>query len=414
MIAEIITIGDELLIGQTVDTNSAWMGSELSRIGFDVYRITSVSDRRDEIIKVLTEVTGRSDVVLITGGLGPTTDDITKHTLCEFFSTKLVPDTRVLEMIEMMIKKRNFQMNENNRRQADVPENCRVLYNSTGTAPGMWFEKNKTIFVSMPGVPVEMKHIMTLHVLPELQKRFSSQVIIHKNIMVHGIPEARLAEILSGFESEMPENIKLAYLPSFSTIKLRLTAKGKERKDITEAVAKQVIKLYTIIPDYIYGEDEESMEMKVGALLLEKKATLSTVESCTGGSIAKMITSVPGSSGYFTGSLIAYDNSVKTGLLNVPAGIISQNGAVSRETVEAMARGGAQLFGTTYTIATSGIAGPAGGTDEKPVGTVWIAISGPSGVVSDKFVFGNDRNINIARSSISALNLLRKQILGKG
>jgi nicotinamide-nucleotide amidase len=413
MKAEIITIGDELLIGQTIDTNSAWMGAELSRIGFDVYRITSVSDKRDDIIKVLSEVSGRSDVVLITGGLGPTSDDITKHTLSEFFSTKLVPDTRVLEMIELMLKKRNFQMNENNRRQADVPENCRVLYNATGTAPGMWFEKNNTIYVSMPGVPVEMKHIMTVHVLPELQKRFSSQVIIHKNIMVHGIPEARLAEILSGFESEMPESIKIAYLPSFSTIKLRLTGKGKARDKIEKMISEQVRKLYSIIPDLIYGEDEESMEMKVGYLLLENKATLSTVESCTGGSIARMITSVPGSSDYFKGSVIAYDNNVKTSLVKVPPEVITKYGAVSRETVEAMARGGAQLLGTTYTIATSGIAGPSGGTGEKPVGTVWIAISGPAGVVSEKFVFGNDRNINIARSSISALNLLRKQILGK-
>jgi nicotinamide-nucleotide amidase len=316
-------------------------------------------------------------------------------------------------MIEMMLKKRNFQMNENNRRQADVPENCRVLYNATGTAPGMWFEKNNTIYVSMPGVPVEMKHIMTVHILPELQKRFSSQVIIHKNIMVHGIPEARLAEILYGFESEMPETIKIAYLPSFSTIKLRLTGKGEERDEIEKMVAEQVSKLYSIIPDLIYGEDEESMEMKVGSLLLEKKATLSTSESCTGGSVARMITSVPGSSAYFKGSVIAYDNSIKTGVLNVPPEIITNYGAVSRETVEAMARGGAHLFGTTYTIATSGVAGPSGGTDEKPVGTVWIAISGPAGVVSEKFIFGNDRNINIARSSISALNLLRRHILGK-
>jgi nicotinamide-nucleotide amidase len=414
MRAEIITIGDELLIGQTVDTNSAWMGAELSVIGFDIYRITSVSDKRDEIISILREATGRSDVVLITGGLGPTSDDITKHTLCEFFGTKLISDPKVLEMIETMVKKRNFRMNENNRMQADVPESCKVLYNLTGTAPGMWFEKNNTIFVSMPGVPLEMKHIMTVHVLPELKNRFSSQVIIHKNIMVHGMPEARLAEILSGFEAEMPEFIRIAYLPSFSTIKLRLTGKGKERNFITKAIAEQVSKLYAIIPQLIFGEDEESMEQKVGSLLLERKATLSTAESCTGGSVARMITSVPGSSGYFTGSVIAYDNNIKTGLLNVPADIISGYGAVSRETVEAMARGGAKLFQTTYSIATSGIAGPSGGSEDKPVGTIWIAISGPSGVISEKFVFGNDRNMNIARSSISALNLLRKQILGKG
>jgi nicotinamide-nucleotide amidase len=413
MKAEIITIGDELLIGQTIDTNSAWMGAELSLIGFDVYRITSVSDKREEILKILGEVTGRSEVVLITGGLGPTSDDITKQTLCEFFSTSLIRDHKVLEMIEVMVKKRNFQMNDNNRRQADVPENCRVLYNETGTAPGMWFEKSKTIFVSMPGVPVEMKHLMTMHVLPELQKRFSSQFILHKNIMTYGMPEARLAEILSEFESGLPDNVKIAYLPSFGTIKLRLTGKGKERETIIKAVADQVRKLYSIIPDLIFAEDEEPMEKKVGSLLLETKCTLSTAESCTGGSIAKMITSVPGSSEYFLGSVVAYDNKVKTSLLNVPADVIAEFGAVSCETVEAMARGGADLFGTTYTIATSGIAGPAGGTAGKPVGTIWIAVAGPTGVISEKFVFGNDRKMNIARSSNAALNLLRKQIKGK-
>jgi nicotinamide-nucleotide amidase len=413
MRAEIITIGDELLIGQTIDTNSAWMGSELSRIGFDVNRITSVSDKKDEIIRILSEVTGRANVVLITGGLGPTSDDITKHTLCDFFSTKLVRDQRVLEMVEMMVKRRNFQMNENNRRQADVPENCRILYNSTGTAPGMWFEKDNTIFVSMPGVPLEMKHLMTLHVLPELQKRFFSQFIVHKNIMTYGMPEARLAEILMVFESELPESVKIAYLPSFGTIKLRLTGKGNDRETITEAVADQVRKLYSIIPELIYGEDEESMEMKVGKLLLENNATLSTVESCTGGSVAHLITGVPGCSGYFMGSVVAYDNKIKTGLLNVPEEIIEKHGAVSRETVEAMARGGAAVFGTTYTIATSGIAGPSGGTADKPVGTVWVAVSGPYGIISEKFVFGNDRRMNIARSSIAALNLLRRQISNK-
>jgi nicotinamide-nucleotide amidase len=413
MKAEIITIGDELLIGQTVDTNSAWIGSELSRIGFDVYRITSVSDKRDEIIRILTEVTGRSEVVLITGGLGPTSDDITKHALCEFFSTKLIPDPKVLEMIEQMVRKRNFQMNDNNRRQADVPENCRVLYNATGTAPGMWFEMNNTIFVSMPGVPPEMKHLMTVHVLPELQKRFSSQVIVHKNIMTYGMPEARLAEILSEFESGLPESVRIAYLPSFGVIKLRLTGKGSERDATTRLVAEQVNKLYTVIPDLIYGEDEESMEKKIGSLLLAGKATLSTAESCTGGSVARMITSVPGSSGYFKGSVIAYDNKVKTELLRVPSETLLKYGAVSRETVEAMAKGGAHLFGTTYAIATSGIAGPDGGTTDKPVGTVWIAVTGPKGTISEKFVFGSDRNINITRSSISALNLLRKQITGK-
>jgi nicotinamide-nucleotide amidase len=411
MKAEIITIGDELLIGQTVNTNSAWLGSELSRLGFDIHRAISISDNHDEILSILKEFTGKSDVVLITGGLGPTSDDITRISLCEFFETRLVTDKHVLGMIEEMLKKRNGIMNENNRLQAEVPENCRVLYNSTGTAPGLWFEKDGTIFVSMPGVPHEMKHIMMIHVLPELQRRFSSQSIHHKNIMTYGMPEARLAELLSGFESELPSNIRLAYLPTFGIIKLRLTGKGKESEQIINEVKRQVEKLYHLIPDLIFGEDEESMEKKIGSLLRVRRATLSIVESCTGGSISRLITSVPGSSEYFMGSVIAYDNAVKTGLLKIPADIITKNGAVSRETVEAMALAGKVLFGTTFSVATSGIAGPSGGSEDKPVGTIWIAVSGPKKTISEKFVYGNDRNINISRSSITAMNLLRKQIL---
>jgi nicotinamide-nucleotide amidase len=412
MKAEIITIGDELLIGQTVDTNSAWIGAELSRSGFDIYRITSVSDKHDEILRILNEASGRSDVVLITGGLGPTSDDITKNTLCEFFGSRLVTDRRVLEMIEEMLRRRNFTMNENNLRQAEVPDKCRVLYNATGTAPGMWFERNNTVFISMPGVPLEMKHIMSTHVLPELHKRFSSQVIVHRNIMTYGMPEARLAEILSGFESNLPDSVKIAYLPSFGIIKLRLTVKGKDRGVIEKIADEQVSRLYSVIPDLIYGENEETMEMKIGALLRERNETLSAAESCTGGSVARLITSVPGSSDYFTGSVVAYNNRIKTDVLKVPASVIGKYGAVSRETVEAMARGAAKLFGTTYSVAASGIAGPGGGTPDKPVGTIWIAVSGPSSLVSEKLVYGNDRNINITRSSISALNLLRRQILG--
>ena len=268
--AIIITIGDELLIGQTIDTNSAWMGAELSKSGFDVERMISIHDRRDDIINALSEAAGKTDVVLITGGLGPTSDDITKQTLCEFFNTKLVVNTGVLEMIEDMMRHRNFAMNENNRRQAEVPESCRVLKNATGTAPGMWFENKGTIFVFMPGVPHEMKYLMQEYVLPELNKRFTSQFIIHKNIMTYGTFEAKLAELLVGFEAALPKNIKLAYLPAAGVIKLRLTAVGNEKDILLKAINEQVGILYKIIPEFIYGEDEEALEMVIGRLLRKR------------------------------------------------------------------------------------------------------------------------------------------------
>lgn len=413
MKAEIITIGDELLIGQTVDTNSAWIGAELSKIGFEVFRITSISDKRNHILKILGEAAGRSEVVIITGGLGPTSDDITRQTLCDFFETRLVFNEEVFKMIEKMLLRRNFPMNNNNRRQAEVPESCRILFNASGTAPGMWFEKDSTIFISMPGVPFEMMHIMKEHVIPELKKRFRTQVIIHRNIMTYGTFEARLSEILNDFEAELPEGIKLAYLPSSGVIKLRLTGFGTDHKVLSGTIEEQVGKLYKIIPEYIYGENEESLEMAVGRLLTNKNATLCTAESCTGGKIAQMITSIPGSSTYFKGSVIAYDNSVKIKLLNVPENILIKNGAVSRETVEKMAAGARNLFNTDFTVATSGIAGPEGGTEEKPVGTIWIAVATNEKIVTEKYVFGDDRIVNIKRFSLAALNLLRKQIISK-
>lgn len=411
MRASIITIGDELLIGQTVDTNSAWMGSELSKLGFDVHKMTSIHDRREDILAALAEAEENSDVVLITGGLGPTSDDITKQTLCEYFNTKLVLNERVLEMVTEMMTRRNFQMNENNRRQAEVPELCRVLENESGTAPGMWFEKNKTVFVSMPGVPNEMKHLMNVHVIPELKKHYVSQAIIHKNIMTYGMPEAKLAELLFNFESDLPREIKLAYLPSEGIIKLRLTATGKNRQALETTIHEQVEKLYKIVPDVIFAEDEESLEIVIGRLLKEKNSTLCTAESCTGGQIANKITSVAGSSQWYVGSVVAYANNIKTKLLDVPDEIINRHGAVSREVVTLMATGSRKLFGADYSVATSGIAGPDGGTSEKPVGTIWIAVSSSKGVTAEKYTYSTDRIYNIKRFSVAALNLLRKQIL---
>lgn len=412
MRAQIISIGDELLIGQTINTNAAWIGAELSKLGFEISRMISIPDKKDDILKVLAESAGKSDVVLITGGLGPTSDDITKPVLCEFFETKMVTDPEVLAIIEKMMFRRNFPMNENNRRQAEVPQSCKVLYNATGTAPGMWFEKQGTVFVSMPGVPLEMKHIMTEHVLPELAKKYRTQTIIHRNIMTYGTPEAKLAEILTGFEAGLPEYVRLAYLPSFGIIKLRLTGKGNNRAILEKTVDEHVKRLYEIIPELIYAENEETMEMTVGRLLKSKNSTLSTAESCTGGNISHMITSVPGSSKYYIGSVVAYDNRVKTMLLEVHPETIMKYGAVSGEVAEAMAKGAMDLFSTDYSVAVTGIAGPDGGTDEKPAGTVWISVASKNKSTTRKFIFGNDRNINIMRFSVAALDMLRQQIIG--
>jgi len=407
---EIITIGDEILIGQTVDTNSAWMGGELNLIGININRITSISDNRDEIISALNEALSRAEVVLITGGLGPTSDDLTKDTLAGYFGGKLVMDAGVLENITERLRRRNLNMNENNRQQAMVPDNCKVLQNLTGTAPGMLFEKSGKIVVSMPGVPHEMKHIMKEHVLPLLAERLPGGVIVHKNIMTYGVAEAILAERLTTFEDQLPGEVRLAYLPAYGVIKLRLTAAGSDEKKIRKSVSEQVEKLYKIIPDVIYGEDEVMLEEVVGKLLNDNKLTVSTAESCTGGKIASLITSVPGSSGWFRGSVVAYDNSIKTGILGVSKETLRLYGAVSAETAGEMARGARRLMGTDYSVAVTGIAGPTGGTAEKPVGTVWIAIDSERGVVTEKQIFADNRQINISRSSYGALNLLRKQI----
>lgn len=411
MKAEILTIGDELLIGQTIDTNSAWIGSELSLAGFDVMKKTSIHDIRTDILDALEEAEGRSDVVIITGGLGPTSDDITKPALCDFFGTKLVMNLEVLAMITEMMERRNFPMNLNNRRQAEVPESCRVLTNAAGTAPGMWFERGGTIFVSLPGVPSEMKYLMNTHILPELKQRFRSQAIVHRNIMTYGVPEALLAEKLEGFEAGLPAGIKLAYLPSAGIIKLRLTGTGRDAGSVAELVETYIRMLYSIIPDVIFGEEGETLEMAVGRLLRERGKTLGTAESCTGGNIARLITSVPGSSDYFFGSVVSYANSVKAKVLGVDVKLIESYGAVSEPVVMAMAEGARTLLSVDYAVATSGIAGPDGGTGSKPVGTLWTAVSSASGTDAEMHTFGTDRLTNISRFSNVALNMLRKQII---
>ena len=411
MKAEIITIGDELLIGQTIDTNSAWIGAELSQAGFDICRKISIHDKREDILDAVSEAVSKYDIVLITGGLGPTSDDITKQTLCDIFDGTLVVNTTVLSMINEMMLRRGIPMNEINRKQAEVPDSCRVLYNKMGTAPGMWFEKEGTIFISMPGVPYEMKYIMNEHVLPELKKRFHSQVVIHRNIMTYGTSESRLAEILTGFEKSLPAEIKLAYLPSYGIIKLRLTGTGQSKELIENTVNEQVVKLYSIIPQFIYSEIDEQIENYIANLLKERKLTICTAESCTGGKIAQMLTSIPGSSQYYKGSVIAYDNGIKTSFLNVPEEMMADYGAVSEQVAAKMAIEVRKKFNTDYSVATSGIAGPEGGSEFKPVGTVYIAVSSDNGVITERYVFSKDRISNINRFSIASLNLLRKQIL---
>lgn len=408
---EIITIGDELLIGQTIDTNSAWMGSELNLIGIRVNRITSISDKREEIISAVDEALSRADIVLITGGLGPTSDDITKETLCEYFGAKMILDEVVLREVTERLQKRNYKMNENNRRQAMVPDKCTVLINKAGTAPGMLFRQGNKIIVSLPGVPYEMKHLMKEQVIPLLSKEVTGYVIVHKNIMTYGTFEAILAERLGIFEKELPAEVRLAYLPAQGVIKLRLTAMGDSEKTINDIISHQVKKLYTILPDVIYGEDEVTLEETIGILLYDKGLTVSTAESCTGGKIASMITSVAGSSAWFKGSVVAYDNDLKKEILGVRQMTLEAHGAVSEETAMEMADGARRVMGTDFAVAVTGIAGPTGGSPEKPVGTVWIAVASEKGMAAEKQVFGDDRIVNISRSSNAALNLLRRQII---
>lgn len=412
MLAEIVTIGDEILIGQIVDTNSAWMGTILNETGIKVHQITSVSDNREHILTALKEASRRADIILITGGLGPTRDDITKHTLCEYFNTKLRLNEEVLEDVTNIFKKFGRTVTDINRKQAEVPENCTPLRNKNGTAPGMWFEEKGKIYVSMPGVPFEMKGLMTTEVLPRLKQKFTLPVIIHKNVLTQGIGESALAERISDWEDSLAkEEIKLAYLPASSTVRLRLTITGKDATVLQERIDRKVSELVKLVDDYIYGYDNETLEGNIGKLLLKKKQSVSTAESCTGGAIAARLVSISGSSAYFKGSVIAYSYEVKTNELGVSKETLEKHGAVSQEVVEQMAVAIKKKMKTDYSIAVSGIAGPDGGTADKPVGTVWIAIASPNKVFSKRFQFAGDRERNILVTGLTALNLLRKEIL---
>jgi len=407
MNAEIITIGDEILIGQIVDTNSAWMATELNAIGVKIAQITSISDNPEHLVTALNDARKRADVVLMTGGLGPTKDDRTKTVLTSYFNSKLVLHQPTLDQIQSMFKARRLTNIQLNADQAMVPECCTVLSNPVGTAPGMWFEENKVIFISMPGVPFEMKQLMTDHVLPRLKVLCTDGKIVHRTIQTIGIPESFLAKQLENWEDALPDHIHLAYLPSPGLIRLRLSAFGNNEQVLETEVNNQVEKLNQIIPDAIFGYGEITISQVVGELLKSKKSMVSVAESCTGGLISHEITSVSGSSEWFKGAVIAYSNEIKEKILHVKSQTLEEHGAVSEQVVRQMAEGVREIMGTEYAIATSGVAGPTGGTPEKPVGMVWIAVSGPGETVSNVFQLASDRGRNITRASLTALDMLR-------
>ncbi|MFT4543569.1 MAG: nicotinamide-nucleotide amidase [Bacteroidia bacterium] len=410
MKVEIITIGDEILIGQIVDTNSAWMAQKLNEIGVKVDRIVTITDELDDIQSSLAEAEKRADIVLITGGLGPTKDDVTKKALAEYFNCDYTFYPEIAEHISRLFARFGKEITEINRLQAELPSACKALQNNQGTAPGMWFEKEETVFVSMPGVPYEMKGIMKDHVLPMITEKFKVPTIIHKTILTMGMGESWLSEHISDWEDELPHEIKLAYLPSPGRVRLRLSAYGKDEKSLKSKLQIEADKLIQLIPDLVYGFDDDTIENVVGELLRKKNLTVATAESCTGGLIAHKLTSIPGSSGYFLGSVIAYAYEVKTQSLDVDKKDLLEHGAVSEVVVTQMAEGARKAMKTDYAIAVSGIAGPDGGTDEKPVGTVWIAVSGPKGTRAEKHQFGHNRKRNIEMSANTGLNMLRKEL----
>jgi nicotinamide-nucleotide amidase len=413
MIAEIITIGDELLIGQVVDTNSSWMGQRLNEIGIKVMQITSVSDDKDHIVKALKEAEQRADVILITGGLGPTKDDITKITLAEYFGSEMIMNDEALENVKSIFKKYNRPVLEVNVKQALVPAKCKVLINKQGTAPAMYFNENQKHYFSMPGVPFEMKYIMQEYVIPTLAEMNGGIIIKHESINTAGIGESFLAEQIEKIEEQLPPNIKLAYLPKLGTVRLRLTGYFKNESEHAELL-KYKAAIINEIKENVVAEEDISLEESVLRKLIAANKTLSTAESCTGGYIGHLMTSIAGSSAAYEGGVISYSYDLKKYTLGVKEETLSTFGAVSKETVEEMVLGALEHFKTDYAIACSGIAGPGGGTEDKPVGTVWIAVASNNKVYSRKFQFGNQRLQNIERTAIQALwmlfRLLREEL----
>lgn len=410
VLAEIITIGDEILYGQVVDTNSAFMGAELGKIGIRIKQITSISDEAAHIKKALDEALSRTDVILITGGLGPTKDDLTKTTLAEYFGVGLKLDEQSLADVTEIFRRHGRELTELNRQQAFLPENCQPIRNVLGTAPGMWFETAGKIMVSMPGVPFEMKRMMTDIVLPRLQQHFALPEINHKVIQTIGIGESFLAEKIAAWEDNLPNNIKLAYLPSLGSVRLRLTGLDTGTDNLERQMQQEVDKLSNLIPEYIFAYGEVTLPQAIGNLLKERGLTIAAAESCTGGMVAQKLTGISGSSAYFLGGLVAYDNAVKIEHLGVAEVTIHTYGAVSEETVTEMAQNIRQKFKTDIGIATSGIAGPTGGTPEKPVGTIWIAYADAGQTIARKLSFNRTRELNIEYTTMAVLNLVRQSL----
>ena len=409
--AEIITIGDEILYGQITDTNTQWISAELDKIGIRTIRKSSIGDAEEAILKIFEESSQRADLVIVTGGLGPTKDDITKKTFCKYFNTELITHPQALADVTDFFKKRGRELSEINKSQGEIPANATFIQNTMGTAPGMWFEQNGVVFVSMPGVPYEMKSMMTLTLLPKLQEHFKTPVIFHKVIRTVGIGESYLAEMIETWEDALPSTIKLAYLPSMGNVKLRLTGFGEDLQVVKSQVEEQFQNILPTIQEYVYGFGKDELEEVIGRILTERKETVSVAESCTGGYLGHQFTKVSGSSAYFVGGILAYDNAVKINQLGVKPETLNTYGAVSEQTVIEMSKNVRKLMKSTYGLATSGVAGPSGGTPEKPVGTIWVAISSEKGVITKQLTLGGSREQNIHLTSVNILNLLRTKCL---
>ncbi len=409
--AEILTIGDEILFGQIVDTNSQWISSELDTLGIKTVRKTTVADIETEILEAVDQALSRADIILITGGLGPTKDDLTKPCLAKYFDCELVLYQQALDDLYKIFDRLGREMTETNRQQAYLPSRCSMITNRAGTAPGMWFQEKNQVVVSMPGVPHEMKIMMTEQILPKLQSVFKTPVIYHRLIKTIGIGESWLSDKITPWEEQLPAHIKLAYLPGLGEVKLRLTAIGNEMESLKQEVSNQILELYKLAGRYIYGFDKDTLPLIVGNILSNKDLTVSVAESCSGGSVAKALTGIPGSSKYFTGAVVAYHNRIKETLLGVAPDTLAQHGAVSEQTIIEMAQGVRTHLQTDIGLATSGIAGPDGGTEEKPVGTIWIACADHEKTITKRLSLYKDRLTNIDLTTQAVLNLLRQRLL---
>ena len=415
MYAEIITIGDEILIGQIVDTNSAFIGKELNKIGVSVYQITSVQDDKEHILKSIAEAEENADIIILTGGLGPTKDDITKHTICEYFDDTLVQNDAVLKHIEYLFAKYiSTPISEVNRQQALVPSKSTILMNRFGTAPGMLLEKDNKTFISLPGVPYEMRALLTYEVLPFLQKKYNCPHIIHKTLLTYGLGESAIASRIETFENTLPKEVKLAYLPNLGKVRLRLSGKSFDKGQLESQIESLSKTLITFVEDIFVGfEEESSIEALIQDIFVKRDKTLAVAESCTGGNISKMLSSVPGASKYFVGAVVSYSEQVKVKTLQVPKEVIATHTVVSAEVAKSMATGIQKIYNVDYAIGVTGNAGPTKDKTDASVGQVYIAIASPDGVVVSDFNFGQPREKVIQRASVKALELLKTTILKK-